>query len=52
MNPDKLTPEIAAQKIEFMLDKRKEIRSELKSAIPRIKDEALLAGETLTKITD
>ncbi|BBL66269.1 hypothetical protein MSMAT_0246 [Methanosarcina mazei TMA] len=52
LNPEKLTPETVVEKIESMLEKEKEIRSELKAAIPKIKDEALLAGETLMKIID
>lgn len=51
LNPEKLTPETVAKKIESMLDEGKEIRSELRAAIPRIENEALLAGETLMKIT-
>ncbi|AKB39128.1 polysaccharide pyruvyl transferase family protein [Methanosarcina mazei] len=51
LNPEELTPETVAKKIESMLGKRKEIRSELKVSIPRIEDEALLAGKTLMEIT-
>lgn len=51
LNPEKLTPEIVAKKIESMLEKEDEIRAELKVAIPKIKNETLLAGETLIKIT-
>lgn len=52
LDPEKLTPEIVAKKIELMLEKTKEIKSELKASIPRIEDEALLAGKILVKITD
>ncbi|KKG83995.1 polysaccharide pyruvyl transferase family protein [Methanosarcina mazei] len=52
LNPEKLTPEIVVKKIELMLEKEKEIRSELKAAIPKIENEALLAGKTLMNITD
>lgn len=51
LNPEKLNPEIVAKKIELMLEKRKEIRSELKATIPKIENEAFLAGKTLMKIT-
>jgi Uncharacterized conserved protein len=51
LNPEKLTPEIVAKKIESMLEKEDEIRAELKVAIPKIKNKTLLAGETLVKIT-
>lgn len=51
LNLEKLSPEIVAKKIELMLEKRKEIRSELKASIPRIEDEAFLAGKVLMEIT-
>ncbi|KKG09439.1 MULTISPECIES: polysaccharide pyruvyl transferase family protein [unclassified Methanosarcina] len=51
LNPEKLNPEIVAEKIESMLEKGNEIRAELKAVIPKIENEALLAGKTLMKIT-
>ncbi|PAV14385.1 polysaccharide pyruvyl transferase [Methanosarcina spelaei] len=51
LSPEDLTPETVTKKIELMLDRRKKIISELKTSIPRIKDKALLAGETLMNIT-
>lgn len=52
LNPEKITPEVVAKKIESMLEKENEIQAELKAAIPKIENEALLAGKTLMKITE
>ncbi len=51
LSPEKLTPEIVAKKIESMLETKNEIRAKLKVTIPKIENKALLAGETLMKIT-
>lgn len=51
LDPEKLTPEIVAKKIESMLETKNEIRAKLKVTIPNIENKALLAGEILMKIT-
>lgn len=51
MNPEELSSEIVANRIESMLEKEYETRSELKVIIPKIENEALLAGKFLEEIT-
>lgn len=51
MSPEELSPETVAKRIESMLEKEEEIRSELKAVIPKIENEALLAGKILQEIT-
>jgi len=50
LNPEELNPEIIIKKIKLLLERNEEIRSELKILIPKIENEALLAGQSLLKI--
>lgn len=47
LNPDKLKPELVVDKIKYMLEKNDEIRMNLKTSIPEIKNKAMLAGKYL-----
>lgn len=51
MSPEKLSPDIVAEKISLMLEESKEIRSELKASIPKVEKKAILAGKILQEIT-
>lgn len=52
MNPEEINPEKVVEKIETMLENNDKIRSILKSSIPKIENEALLAGKILQKIIE
>lgn len=51
MSPEKLSPDIVAEKISLMSGESKKIRSELKASIPKIEKKAFLAGKILQEIT-
>jgi len=51
LNPEKLSPDIVTEKIKIMLENNKEIRSDLKFSIPKVKEKAFLAGKFLQEVT-
>jgi len=52
INPRDLNPEKVLEKIEYMLEKNKEIRNHLHHKIPMVQKEALMAGKHLYEILE